>query len=60
MTALPRLSLLHQRHTTIKHCGREGYNYVVADVEEEKEEEEEEDKEEEEQKEEEEEEEEIN
>ena len=33
------------RHTTIKRCGREGCNYVDADVEEEKEEEEEEEEE---------------
>ena len=38
MTALRRLSRSHRRHTTIKHCGREGCNYVDADVEEEEEE----------------------
>ncbi len=47
MTASLRLSSLHRRHTTIKRCGREGCNYVDADVKEEKEEEEEEEEEEE-------------
>ena len=45
MTALPHLLPLHWRHTTIKHCRREGYNYVDADVEKEKAEEEEEEEE---------------
>ena len=48
MKALPHLSSSHRRHTAIKRCGREGYNYVDADVEEEKEEEEDEEEEEEE------------